>query len=182
MHLNFEPFPKIQTERLRLRRMTHDDANDLFFLRSHHEVMRYIDRPMAKNVDDAIAYIDGMDGHINRNEVINWAITLKENNKLIGTVGLFSMEKENFRCELGYLLHPDFQRKGIMTETIKSVLDYAFNILKFHSIMANVNPANDASKLLLTSLGFQQEAYFRQSYYFNGRFIDSAIYCIISPV
>jgi [ribosomal protein S5]-alanine N-acetyltransferase len=182
MNLNFTPFPELQTDRLRLRRMTHDDANDLFFLRSHHEVMKYIDRPMMNDVNDAIIYIDGMDGYINRNEVINWGITLKENNKLIGTVGLFTMEKENFRCEAGYLLHPDFHRKGIMTETLRSVLDYAFTTLKFHSITANVNPANDASKLLLTSLGFEQEAYFRESYYFNGRFIDSAIYCIISPV
>ena len=47
--------------------------------------------------------------------------------------------------------------------------------------MAYVNPANDASKLLLISLGFKQEAYFRENYYFNGKFLDTAIFCIISP-
>ena len=47
--------------------------------------------------------------------------------------------------------------------------------------MADVNPANDASQLLLLSLGFEQEAYFRENYYFNGKFLDTTILCIISP-
>ena len=110
-----------------------------------------------------------------------WAITLQPDNKLIGTVCLFKIERENFRCEVGYMLHPDFHRKGIMTETLKTVLSFGFNVLKVHSIMADVNPANDASQLLLLSLGFEQEAYFRENYYFNGKFLDTAIFCIISP-
>ena len=182
MHLNFDPFPELQTERLRLRRMTHDDANDLFFFRSHPEVMKYIDRPMAKSVTDIIAYIDMIDAAINKNDVVNWAIVMHHDNKLIGTVCLLNIEKENYRCEVGYLLHPGFHRKGIMTEVLRTVLAYAFNDLKFHSIAANINPGNEASKQLLKSLGFEKEAYFRENFFYNGRFLDTAIYCIISPV
>lgn len=182
MELNFNPFPVIETERLRLRQLSHDDADEMLFLRSDLRVMRYIDRPPAKSVEDAIEYIDDIIAHIKRNEVIMWAITMRSDNKLIGTVCLWKIEKGNCRGEVGYMLHPDFHRKGIMTETLKAVLDFSFNQLKFHSLTADVNPANDASKLLLKSLGFEQEAYFRESYYYDGKFIDSAIFCIISPV
>jgi len=181
MDLNFSPFPELKTERLQLRKMTRDDADEIFFLRSDPGVMRYIDRIPAKNVEDAIIYIDGINALIDKNEMIMWAITLQPDNKLIGTVCLFKIERENFRCEVGYMLHPDFHRKGIMTETLKTVLSFGFNVLKVHSIMADVNPANDASQLLLLSLGFEKEAYFRENYYFNGKFLDTAIFCIISP-
>lgn len=182
MELNFTPFPVIQTERLRLRKLINDDAKEIFFLRSDEQVMRYIDRVPAKNEDDAIKHIEEINGFVAKNECVYWGITALPSDKVIGTVCLWKMDKESFRCEVGYALHPDYHRKGIMTETLKAVLDFAFNDLRFHSITADVNPANDASKSLLESLGFKQEAYFRESYYFDGKFLDSAVYCIISPV
>jgi ribosomal-protein-alanine N-acetyltransferase len=182
MDVNFSPFPLLETERLRLRKMTRDDADEVFFLRSDPGVMRYIDRIPALNVEDAISYIDNINSLQDKNEVIMWAITLRPNNKLIGTVCLFKIERENYRCQVGYILHPDFHRKGIMTVALNKVLGFGFNTLKFHSITADVNPANDASRMLLLSLGFKQEAYFRENFYFNGRFLDTAIFCIISPV
>ena len=180
MELNFDPFPVIETKRLSLRRMTRDDAEQLFYLRSHADVMKYIDRPMAKTVEDAVAYIDMIDFHIGRNEVINWAIALKDANKLIGTICLWKFEKENYRSEVGYLLHPDFQRKGIMTETIQRVVDFSFNKLNLHSLTANINPLNEASKKLLLSLGFEQEAYFRENYFYEGKFFDSVIFVLLN--
>ena len=56
MDLNFNPFPELKMERLQLRKMTLDDADEIFFLRSDPGVMRYIDRIPAKNVEDAIDY------------------------------------------------------------------------------------------------------------------------------
>ena len=180
--LNFSPFPVLETERIRLRKMTRDDADEIYFLRSDPRVMRYIDRIPAKNVEDAIIYIDDMNARMDRNEVILWAITLRPDTKLVGYVCLWRIERGNYRCEVGYMLHPALHRKGIMTETLKTVLDFSFNTLKFHSITAGINPANEASKLLLESLGFKQEAYFRESFYFNGKFIDTVFFSIISPV
>jgi ribosomal-protein-alanine N-acetyltransferase len=160
--------------------MTHDDAEDLFFLRSNNEVMRYIDRPIAKSISDVSAYIDGIDSQINKNQAINWGITIRGDNRLIGTICLWQFELENFRCEVGYLLHPGFYRKRIMTEATKAVIKYGFTTLKFHSVTANVNPQNEASKMLLKSLGFELEAYFRENYYYNGKFLDTEIYCLLN--
>jgi hypothetical protein len=45
LELNFEPFPVLITNRLFLRQMLRQDAEDLFVLRSDPRVMKYIDRP-----------------------------------------------------------------------------------------------------------------------------------------
>jgi len=53
LNINFNPFPLITTERLLLRQVEKSDVNEIFFLRSNENVMKYIDRPPAKSLDDA---------------------------------------------------------------------------------------------------------------------------------
>ena len=58
LNLNFTPFPEITTERLLLRKMTKQDAEEMFFLRSDENVMKYIDRPRAASMQDARDFLD----------------------------------------------------------------------------------------------------------------------------
>ena len=181
LELNFDPFPTLTTERLVLRRMSENDANEMFFLRSDKEVMKYIDREPAQSVDDAKAFIQMIDTLLDKNESINWAITVKEYPWLVGNICLWNVRKEHFRAELGYVLHPSWQGKGIMHEALKAVLEYGFNSMKLHSVDANINPANIASQKVLEKAGFVREAYFRENYYHDGKFLDSAIYSLLAP-
>jgi ribosomal-protein-alanine N-acetyltransferase len=180
LHLNFHPFPIIKSERLLLRDLKDADANELFHLRSDKNVMQFIDRPLAESIDDALKLIKIIsDGHTNK-ENITWAITLKDSPALIGTIGFWRIEKEHYRAEIGYLLNPVYQGKGIMQEAMKVVLLYGFEKMQLHSVEANVNPNNAASIKLLEKNGFVREGYFRENYYYNGQFLDSSIYSLIS--
>ena len=180
LDLNFDPFPTITTERLTLREIKNTDASELFHLRSDKNVMQFIDRPLAETIDDALKLIKIIaDGHTNK-ESITWAITLKDNPGLIGTIGFWRIEKEHYRAEIGYLLNPLQQGKGIMQEAVTAVLPYGFETMKLHSVEANVNPFNTASIKLLEKNGFVREGYFRENYYYNGKFLDSAIYSLLS--
>jgi len=51
--------------------------------------------------------------------------------------------------------------------------------MKLHSIEANVNPLNEKSKKVLERVGFKKEAYFRENYLFDGKFLDSVIYSLL---
>lgn len=180
LQLNFNPFPELSTERLVLREISPADANEIFQLRSDKNVMQFLDRPLAQSMDDAIALIKKIaDGH-NENENITWAITLQKLPKLIGTIGFWRIDKENYRAEIGYLLHPGEQGKGLMQEAIAVVLKYGFETMKLHSVEANVNPANNASIKLLEKNNFTKEAHFKENYFYNGRFLDSAIYSLVT--
>ena len=101
---------------------------------------------------------------------------------LIGTIGFWRITKEHYRAEIGYALHPDFHRKGITQEAMIEVLNYGFEMIRLHSVEANVNPNNEASKKLLEKNKFVQEAYFKENYFSNGQFLDSAIYSLLTPV
>lgn len=178
---DFTPFPVITTGRLILREITTKDAPDIFFLRSNEAVLKYLDKEPEKSVEATIAWIELIKQNQENNDGILWGITFKESDIVIGTICYWRLVKEHYRAEIGYALHPGHQGKGIMDEAMKAVLQYGFEIMKLHSVEANVNPANEASRKLLEKNGFVQEAYFRENYYYNGKFIDSAIYSLLAP-
>lgn len=179
---NFSPFPTIITERLMLRAISLEDVKEIFELRCNKEVMRYIDRPRAQSSEDALQYIQKNIDLLQNNEGISWAISLKETPTLIGTIGFWRIDKDHHRAEIGYMLHPDQHQKGYMQEAITAVLEYGFSVMRLHSVEANVNPANEASKKLLQKNKFVQEAYFRENFYYNGQFLDSSIFSLITPL
>ncbi|MEO6539081.1 MAG: GNAT family N-acetyltransferase [Ferruginibacter sp.] len=179
--LKFDPFPDLKTDRLVLRCLTLDDAPELFYLRSNKEVMKYIDREPQKTVEETEVFINFLLETQNKTDAVLWVIALKENpSVMIGNIGYWRMQKEHYRAEIGYMLHHNFWKKGIMKEAIKPVISYGFETMKLHSIEANINPGNKASEVLLESIGFNREAYFKENYYFNGKFSDSAVYSLLN--
>jgi ribosomal-protein-alanine N-acetyltransferase len=181
LEVNFQPFPLLTTERMVLREITKDDAGEVLRLRSDEEVMRYIDRPRAETIEDALVFIGRVEDLLKSNNGINWAMALKDDNALIGNISLWRIEKENYRAEIGYMLHPAHHRKGLMNEAIKIVIDYGFRVMKLHSIEGKINPANAASAGILEKNGFVKEAHFKENYYFNGKFLDTAVYSLLAP-
>lgn len=176
---NFNPFPRITTERLVLRQITLDDAQALFEINTNDEVLKYLDFLRMQTIEDARLKIDKHTIAVETNDSIIWAISTKENSKLIGTICLFHFKKEHFRGEIGYILHPDFWRKGILLEGMNAVINYGFDTLNLHSIEAIVDPENVASIELLEKNKFVREAYFKEDFYQKGKFLDTAIYSLL---
>ncbi len=180
--LSFNPFPLILTNRLVLRKVFNSDVNEMFFLRSDKRVLQYLDRAPVESTEEAFNFFKKLDDLEKNNDAVTWAITLKKENKLIGIISFWNIKKEHYRAEIGYSLHPDYQGKGIMQEALTNVLDFGFKIMKLHSVEANVNPNNFASIKLLERNNFIREGYFKEDYYFNGKFSDSVIYSLLSPI
>lgn len=178
--INFNPFPNLETDRLLLRRVDENDVNEIFALRSNPETMKYIPRPLVKTTEDALEHIAMIDSKIESNEGINWAITLKDNPKLIGLIGHYRIRPEHFRAEIGYMLLPEFNGKGIISEAVKEVVNYGFKIMKLHSIEAVLDPENFGSEKVLEKNGFIKEAHLKENEFFEGRFLDSVIYSILN--
>jgi [ribosomal protein S5]-alanine N-acetyltransferase len=179
---NFTPFPELTTDRLLLRQLTMADAPAVQRLRSDTEVMKYINRPLTLTLQDAEAWISIVMEALEKNEGITWCICLRENPaEHIGNIGLWRIEKENHRAEIGYMLDPSFQGKGLMSEALGKVVDYGFKEMKLHSIEGRIDPRNNASAAILKKTGFVQEAYFKENYYLRGSFADTAVYSILTP-
>lgn len=178
LQVNFSPFPILVTERLVLRRTELSDAPSLFYLRSHDDVMRFIDRPRPSSLDDINVLIGKIHKMIEENAGIEWALTLKGSDEYIGSVSFHLLMKEHFRAEIGYLLHPSFHGKGIMSEAVTAVLTYGFSEMELNSVEAIVTPGNDPSVCLLEHMGFLREGHFRQNRYWNGIFLDTFVFSL----
>ena len=133
LNLSFAPFQCISTERLFLRQVEEKDVEEIFFLRSNPKVLKYLDWAPASSQKDAIEFIEKINDLEKNNEAVTWAITLKNDPKLIGTICYWNIQKEHYRAELGYVLHPDFQGKGVMQEATKEVVKFGFQIMKLQT-------------------------------------------------
>ena len=177
---SFLPFKDLESERLLLRQITSDDVNEVFELRSNPEIMKYIPRPLVTTTDEAMAHVKMIQEKIEANEGINWAITLKGNPKMIGIIGHYRIRWEHFRSEIGYMLLPAHQGKGIITEAVQLLIYYGFNEMKMHSLEAIIDPNNDASAKVLEKNNFVKEAHLIQNEFYDGKFLDTIIYSLLS--
>lgn len=181
LQLNFTPFPELTTERLVLKRIQKSDAADIFEFRSDPGIMRFIPRPLAKTIADAEKVVDLIDEGINNLAGINWGVFEKDKNKLIGIIGYVRMNKDNFRAEVGYVLHRDFHSKGYMYEALAEVIDYGFNTMKLNSIEAIINPDNKPSVKLIEKMEFVKEGHIKEFTFHNDKFSDALIYSRLTP-
>lgn len=175
----FNPFPILETPRLRLRKPELSDAADLFEMRSDPEVMQYIPRPLAKSLEDMHDFVRMLDGFASRNERINWAIEWKESGRVVGMAGFVNIKPEHDRAEVGYSLTRSWHRKGIMREALQAILQYGFETMKLHSVEAIIDEENIASGNLLEDGGFRKEAHFIEDFFSNGRFRNSVFYGLL---
>ncbi|MBK8556239.1 MAG: GNAT family N-acetyltransferase [Lewinellaceae bacterium] len=178
---NFQPFPALETSRLRLLRLEAGDAAAIFRLRSEPQIIKYLDRAPAESLEEAEIFMQNVLNGEAANDSILWALRLHNKPDLLGTIGFWRMQKEHFRAEIGYGMLPEYWGQGFISEAMAAVLEYGFQNMGLHSVEANANPDNKASIRVLEKQGFVQEAYFRENYYYNGKFFDSAIFSLLAP-
>jgi [ribosomal protein S5]-alanine N-acetyltransferase len=177
LQLNFTPFPELTTERLLLRKITMADAPAIFYLRSDQLVLQYLSKAPAASIKEAEDFITRITNDLNNNDGILWGITLNEApESIIGTICYWRLDKAHYRAELGYALAPAYWRKGIMKEAIIKVLDYGYSVMGLHSIEGRISPGNIASASILEATGFVREAYFKEDFFYDGKFEDTAVY------
>jgi RimJ/RimL family protein N-acetyltransferase len=173
--------PTINTTRLSLRCIRPEDVDDFYAVYSNPEVMRYWSTPPLPNKDAASKLIDEIREGIERDEMLKWGIALRSNDKLIGSVTLFHMDRTHRRAEIGYAQGRAYWGQGYMQEALNALLNYAFEILNLHRIEADVDPRNAASVRTLERLGFQREGYLRERWQVNGEIQDSFYYGLLRP-
>jgi len=180
LNVNFDPFPELRTERLLLRKITDDDVEQIFKMRSDKNVMKYIGKKPIVTMAEAKDWIKLIKDSLSINSGITWGITEINQTTLIGTIGLWRIIKENYRAEIGYMLLPEYWKKGFTKEAILKVVKYGFDEMKLHSIEAHISPKNVGSATVLEKTGFVREAYFKEDFFYDGVFEDTAIYSLLA--
>ena len=179
--MDWDCLPTIKTSRLSLRSISAADVDDIYEIFSNVEVMRYWSTPPLPSRDAASKLVAEIHEGFKRHELLKWGIALRTDDTLIGSVTIFHPDFTHRRAEIGYALGRAHWGKGYMQEALKAILNYAFTVLTFHRIEADVDPRNTASIHSLERLGFQREGYLRERWQVNGEIQDAVFYGLLKP-
>ncbi|EGU61515.1 GCN5-related N-acetyltransferase [Vibrio nigripulchritudo ATCC 27043] len=171
---------KIETERLILRALSENDAQDLYNIFSDHQVMKYWNCAPWDGLDVATQFIKTSRESMNNNKELTLGIYLKDSGKLLGKIMLFNLEQESRRAEIGFGISRNFWGKGVVFEAASAVVEYAFNSLELRRIEAEIDPLNVASGNALERLGFVKEGLIRQRWEIGGVISDSALFGLLA--
>ena len=172
--------PTLDTTRLRLRGFVDSDLGGLFALHSDPRAMRYWSFPAWTDIAEASGYFaSALEGR-DPDRMLCWVITLRGEDRLVGTTTLAAIDRAQGRAEIGYALRPDHWGAGLAREAVQAVLQHAFDGLGLRRIEADIDPRNAASCRLVERLGFTREGLLRERWCVAGEVSDSAIYGLLA--
>jgi RimJ/RimL family protein N-acetyltransferase len=170
----------IVTERLVLRRYTHDDIPDVLGFVSHPSLASVTSGRIQATEEGVRTYIDLQNSYqpFQQNKIFELAVERQEDGKVIGMVGL--IRQDHRQGEIGWALGVEYRGQGYATEAASALMDNAFHSLGLHRIYADTNSDNLASLRLMERLGMRREALLRGSVYEKGKWLDQYIYGILA--
>lgn len=147
----------LSSDRLKLRKITLEDAPSLFTLMTDKDWILNIGDRGLKTIADAEKYIeDKFHKTYVTSDIIFYAITLKSTQEFIGIAGLIERDGLD-HIDIGYGLLPNFRGHGYAFEATKVVYDHGLINLQLEKIIGIVNPDNLASISILKKLGLRFE-------------------------
>jgi ribosomal-protein-alanine N-acetyltransferase len=174
----FSHFPTLTTPRLLLRQIEMSDAEALFPTFSDLETMKLFGT-LQTSIEETREMIQRWKRQYAQRQVIRWGVTLKGEDRVIGSCPFFNLDEGFHRAETGYILNRAYWKQGIMSEAMSAVLTFGFMQLGLQRIEALVDPENENSKGLLQRLGFIYEGRLRQHYFSDGLFSDDLIFSLL---
>ena len=149
---------QIETNRLLLRPFKQIDLNDFFQYASIEGVGEMAGWSHHENIEKTQEILN-----LFISEDKTFAIVLKENNKVIGSLGVeeYGLEAaltefyEYKGREIGYVLSKDYWGKGLMPEAVNAVIDYLFNTVGLDFLTCGYYEFNVQSKRVQEKCGFK---------------------------
>ena len=149
-----------ETKRLIIRPIKLDDKKEVFSYRSDRETNKY-QGWIPTTLNDVESFIGKISKKMNEPETwFQFVIIQRDTQQIIGDIGVHFLDRENNQAEIGCTLSRKFQKKGYATESLKRIIDYLFQDLNKHRIIASLEPENINSIRLVERIGFRKEDHF----------------------
>ncbi len=100
--------------------------------------------------------------------------------KIVGVISFVVFNWQSRRTEIGYWIDKNYEGKGIVTDSCKVLINYAFAELKMNRIEIHCATENTRSSQIPERLNFKLDGVLRQSEWRHTRFFDMAIYSMLA--
>ena len=162
LYKNMKKRINLETDRLLLRPFELSDASRVKELAGDRAIAdTTLNVPHPYKDGMAEQWISTHQSKFEAGELVNYAITLKSTQELIGAIGL-TVNKRFNSSELGYWIGKEYWGQGYCTEASKNMLEYGFKALGFHKIIATHFLRNPASGKVMKKIGMNKEGVFRE--------------------
>jgi RimJ/RimL family protein N-acetyltransferase len=175
-----ERFPVLATPRLALRETRDADVDVEYTMRTNLEVMRFWSSPPIKEIAEARDAVERVKGYFASKEGIRWVLTLKGDDRMLGSVGVFNFHEQNRLAEIGYALAREHWGRGYMNEALVAAIDWGFGPFGLRRIEADTDPRNTASLRTLERLGFAREGLLRERWQVADQISDSLVWGLLA--
>lgn len=162
----------LQSKRIYLRPMQREDLPSCITWMNDPETRGYILNQTPIDEVREGQWFESLDRKPFPSHII-FAIVLKRGGQLIGDTGIQGINWINRYAETGIVLGEAYRNKGYGSEAARLVLEYCFNTLGLHRIVARVLATNQRSYLCHKNIGYREEGRERQVYFRDGKWIDS---------
>jgi ribosomal-protein-alanine N-acetyltransferase len=137
-----------------LRRIEHDDVDDMYRLYTDPRVLQYLNRQPFRSRDEVRELLDVIAADHARRSAIHWGLERPAQRGLVGRCMLDGSAHPGLGIEVGVALAHACWGQGLMSETVRVVLDFGFDALHLQHIHARVHVSNRGASSLLTRQGF----------------------------
>lgn len=170
----------LSTARLELRPLVAADAPAMFEIFSDPAVARYGSSPPWKDLQVAIDTIERDIRSAADGVCFRLGLFRRDDDALLGTCTLFSIDAMCRRAEIGYALASSAWGQGYASEAISALLAHGFDHMKLNRIEADIDPLNVASARALERHGFAKEGLLRERWIVDGQVSDSEFYGLLA--
>jgi len=140
------------------------------------EFLPWIDE--MKTLADFTSYIKNCEQLYEQKREVSFIMILDETP--VGRIGLHHLNLHNKVGALGYWITSNAERKGVVTRSCKTIIDYGFNQLGLHRIECKVAVTNLKSQAIPEKLHFKKEGMLRDAEWVNNKYNDLFIYSLLS--
>ncbi|MEB3327887.1 MAG: GNAT family N-acetyltransferase [Candidatus Sericytochromatia bacterium] len=172
--------PPLTTPRLALRALTLADAPAIFAYAQDPEVSRYtLWEPHRTEADSEAFLRDYVFPRYAEGLPEPYGVTLRGDDRVMGTVGCFAVTRDRRTMELAYALARPLWGQGLVVEAARAVLDQVFATFPVERLQCRCKVENVASARVMEKLGLQREGVLRSALHHRGRDWDMAYYAVL---
>lgn len=175
----FTNLATIETDRLLLRPLNENDAEDLYEYARDPEMARYVTWDTYRSIDDAFTFLGDVLSRQLEGKEHPWGLILKSDGKLVGTIGYGGWNLPHRRAEIAYALARRHWGQGLMTEAVRRAIRFGFEEMDLNRVEARCLTENAASARVMEKCGMRFEGVLRQHLLAKGRFHDVKLHAIL---
>jgi RimJ/RimL family protein N-acetyltransferase len=177
----FRPELPIRTERLVLRPYRDDDYDAFADIQSREDVhlWLYTSARSPEEVRDALDERTRRDAIETEGAGLTLAIELRERAAVVGDVSFWITSTKHAQGEIGFIVHPDHQRRGYASEAAAAVLRLGFEHAGMHRIVGRCEVRNEGSAAALRKLGMRLEAHFVENEWVKEEWQSEYLFAIL---